>query len=76
VHPGDVGGDFWLLDAQMAAPAAVLLTYDTAGRFTGAELRRDDETVLACAADADYALRCSVPLNEYLASTQNARSAA
>jgi hypothetical protein len=76
VHPGDVGGDFWLLDAETPAAAAILLTYDGAGRFAAAELHRDTETVLACMADADFALRCSVPLNEYLATSQNARSAA
>jgi len=67
--------DFWLFDAGTPGAFAVLLDYDSAGRFTGAQMQDGAEAVLEYRAVADWAARYSVPLNEFLA-TARVRTAA
>jgi hypothetical protein len=53
-----VGEDFWLFDSQMA----VMLRYDSAGRFLRAEPGQPD----LCQRRCDEVLARSIPLKEYL----------
>lgn len=68
-HPGlqDLRADFWLFDAETSQPVAALMEYDQQGRYLGAAVTSDPETVRACTASRDLALRHSVPLATYLA---------
>jgi hypothetical protein len=54
-----VGEDFWLFDSQ----TAVMLRYDSAGRFLRAEPGEPDR----CQRQRDEVLAQSIPLKEYLA---------
>ena len=54
-----VSEDFWLFDSQMA----VMLRYDSAGRFLKAEPGQPD----LCQRRCDEVLAASIPLKEYLA---------
>jgi hypothetical protein len=62
-----LGGDFWLFDAASATAFALLMHYDEAGRWMGAEHTTDPEVLDRCRRDQSIALAHSVPLNVYLA---------
>jgi hypothetical protein len=68
-HPelASLGPDFWLLDDETPAPAVLLMDYDDAGRFVSLERTSDPAVVATCRQARDLAVRCSVPLNEFLA---------
>ena len=57
--------DFWLFDAGTPDEFALLMDYDTSGRFRDAELIANPGPRFE--QERDLALRWSVPLNEYLA---------
>jgi hypothetical protein len=63
-----LGGDFWLFDAASATAFALLMHYDEAGRWVGAEYMTNPEALDKCRRDQSIALAHSVPLNVYLAS--------
>jgi hypothetical protein len=67
-HPelADLGPDFWLLDDEMPAPAVLLMAYDDAGRFLSLDHTTDPAVVARCRRVRDLAVRCSVPLSEFL----------
>jgi len=64
------GPDFWLFDGDTPAARAVLMSYDPAGQWLGAELADDAVTLAACRDRLAEALAVSVPLNEYLAAAR------
>jgi hypothetical protein len=68
-HPelADLGPDFWLLDDETPRPAVLLMTYDDAGRFLSLEHTTEPIVVARCRRVRDLAVRCSVPLSEFLA---------
>jgi hypothetical protein len=63
---GDVGPDFWLFDASTSAAFAVIMRYDKAGHWLGAE-HTDDPTVIADLVAVQAAVDAhAIPLNEFL----------
>lgn len=58
--------DFWLLDDVLA----VVMHYDSAGRFLRSETSRSPDVLTRCQAWRDLALRHAVPLDEYLATNE------
>jgi hypothetical protein len=60
--------DFWLFDGGDPAQAfAVLMRYDDAGHWLGADRSTRPDVLDRCRAQCELALQASVPLNEYLA---------
>lgn len=68
--------DFWLFDADGPHPFVALMRYDDDCRWTGVDYTEDTETLKRCRAQRDAALQHSVPLNVYLARTQEVRHVA
>ncbi|MBA3905720.1 MAG: hypothetical protein H0X35_03405 [Pseudonocardiales bacterium] len=66
---GDVGPDFWLLDADWPSAHAVVMRYDDDGQWLAAELTYDPETLAQLVAIRDHVLAVSVSLNEWMATS-------
>jgi hypothetical protein len=62
----DPGPDFWLFDDVTADAAAILMSYDDAGHWLGAEYTTDPATISKCREVKSLAMAASVPLNVYL----------
>jgi hypothetical protein len=68
-------GDFWLFDGGTPRAVAVLMDYDSDGRFLGAHVA--DRTALAvCEMAWATVLRYAVPLNIYLSESSSAAAVA
>jgi hypothetical protein len=63
-HPelAQLDRDFWLLDDELA----LVMDYDSEGRFLGLKPTRDPAALSAYRRQRDLALACSVPLAEFL----------
>ena len=66
----DIGPDFWLFDGDSPEAFAILMRYDEAGHWLGADYTTDPETLGRCRQAQAVALRHSVPLNVYLANSR------
>lgn len=71
----DAGPDCWVFDRGADTERVVVLYYDAAGRYQGAELA-GPVVAAECLAQLDWAAMHAVPLNEYLAQTGLATVAA
>ncbi len=67
---GEVGPDFWLLDAGTEWASAVVMRYDDDGRWLGADLVTDPATVAELDARRTAVTEVAVPLNEFLAAAR------
>jgi hypothetical protein len=67
-HPelAGLGPDFWLLDDETPAPSALVMDYDSEGRFRGLTHTADPAVIARCRRARDLAVRYSVPLDEFL----------
>jgi hypothetical protein len=68
-HPGlaGPGPDFWLFDENTADAGAILMSYDDAGHWLGAEYTTDPAAISRCCEIKALAMAASVPLSVYLA---------
>jgi hypothetical protein len=64
---GEVGPDFWLFDADLADPVAVVMDYDAEGRWLGAEKVTAHGAIADLIAVRDRVDAAAVSLNEFLA---------
>lgn len=67
-----VGPDFWLFDADTASLRAVLMRYDDAGHWLGADAVDDPAVIAECRARLAEAEARSVELNEFMAAVAGA----
>jgi hypothetical protein len=58
--------DFWLFDADAEGATALLLRYDHAGEYLGAEISTDPDVLNRCWRQRALALSRSIPLAAYL----------
>lgn len=70
---GDVGPDFWLFDADTSGAFAVVMHYNDAGHWLGAELTTDTIALSRMQKTQAAVDARAVPLNEFLAQTASAR---
>jgi hypothetical protein len=73
-HLAELTEDFWLCDADSDRPFALLMNYDTEGRFLKGELSDDPAVIERCRRQRDLALANSVSLQEFLSATAASRS--
>jgi hypothetical protein len=64
---GDLGPDFWLLDADTDHPYAAVMHYSRDGHFEGFDLITDLDQLAALAARREAAEAHAVPLPDFLA---------
>ncbi len=64
---GEVGPDFWLFDADLPDPVAVVMDYDAAGRWLGAEKLTVHAAIADLIAVRDRVDAAAVSLNEFVA---------
>ncbi|OLT18169.1 hypothetical protein BJF78_12025 [Pseudonocardia sp. CNS-139] len=67
---GDVGPDFWLFDADTPQARALLMDYDEAGHWLGADLITDPDRLAELSGRLQDVEALAVPLNEYLSKIQ------
>ncbi len=63
-RPDEWGPDFWLFDPGAPDARAVIMDYSADGRWLGAELLTDPDTVRSLAEVRDSAMSQAMPLNE------------
>lgn len=66
----ELGPDFWLFDEGTTDAFALLMRYDHEGHFLGFDHTADPQDLVECGRQRGTALRHSVSLNTYLATTK------